>query len=94
MDEKLYDFLRDLDFTEEDISELCSFTPGLEIISFERAEKNIKAVVSSGFPKEDIDGLIFSNPGFLCNDPDYLKEKLKTLGKNVEEALKNDPMQI
>lgn len=94
MDKKLYNYLISLDFDDDDISELVSQVPGLEIISFERAIKNINAVVDKGYPKEDIDFLISANPGFLCNDVNYLNQILDSLGEDIEEKLKEDPFLI
>lgn len=94
MSELLYNFLKSFDFDDEDIENLCLLAPELEIIDGERAIECAKTVVDAGYPKIDIDGLIFSNPGFLANDPDSLKEKLKKLGEQVEEKLKADPFLI
>lgn len=94
MDKELNMYLKRLDFTNDDINEICSIAPGLDIIDSERAFKNISVVVQYGYPEVDIDSLIFSNPAFMCNDPEYLKVKLSKLGGDIEEKLKADPFLI
>lgn len=94
MDKNLYKYLLSLDFTDDDINTLIETVPGLEIISFERAIKNIKIVSGMGYPEEDIDFLISANPGFLCNDPEQLMHVLMQLGDDIEEKLKADPFLI
>ncbi len=94
MDEILYKYLLSLDLTVDDIKGLCDLAPGLEIISHERAFANIEAVVAAGYPEEDIDSLICVNPGFLCNETEYLAQKLSEIDGDVEEALKDDPFII
>ena len=94
MDNKLKNYLIKLGFSNDEIKRFCSQQPGLEMIAAERAFKNIATVVSFGYPKIDIDGLIFSNPGFLCNDPTELLNLLQSLNGNVEELLKADPFLI
>ena len=94
MDELLFKFLKSLEFDEEDIENLCMIAPELEYVSGERAIECAKAVVDAGFPKVDIDGLIFTNPGFLANDPETIKQKLKEIEGDLEEQLKADPFLI
>ena len=94
MDKKLKSYLLKLGFIDDDIRELCNQVPGLEIIDSERAFKNIATVVAYGYPEIDIDSLIFSNPGFLCNDPDDLNETLKSLNGEIEDLLKSNPFLI
>lgn len=94
MDKLLFNFLKSLEYDEEDIENLCMISPELEYVSGERAIECAKAVVDAGFPKEDIGGLIFSNPGFLANDPHSLQNTLKKIDGNIEERLKEDPFLI
>ena len=94
MDKKLKNYLLKLGFDDDEIEQLCNQVPGLEIIDSERAFKNIATVVAFGYPEVDIDGLIFSNPGFLCNDPDDLAKTLSSLAGDIEELLKNNPFLI
>lgn len=94
MEKKLYDYLMSLGIEAEDIDTLRESVPGLDIIGFERAKKNISLVEEFGYPSEDISSLIYANPGFLCNDPKVLKEKLILLGENIETKLNDDPFLI
>ncbi len=94
MDKKLKNYLLKLGFADDEIEQLCQQAPGLEIIDSERAFKNIAIVISYGYPKVDIDSLIFSNPGFLCNAPDDLDKTLKSFDGEIEDLLKSDPFLI
>ena len=91
MDKLFFKYLTNLGFETSDINELVEIVPGLDIISYNRVYDNVQAVVDAGFPEIDIDGLIFANPGFLCNDPEYLRAKLVSIGGDIEEKLKDNP---
>lgn len=94
MDEELKNYLLKLGFSLDEIDELCSRAMGLGIIDSKRAFKNIALVVHYGYPEVDIDGLIFTNPAFLCNSPDDLNMTLKSLDGDIEELLKANPFLI
>ena len=94
MDKELFNYIKSFGFEDEDVEDFCSREPALEIIDCSRAKACVEAVVEAGYPRIDIDGLIFTNPGFLTNDPRDLKIKLITLGANIEEKLKEDPFLI
>jgi hypothetical protein len=94
MDKLLVKFLKSLDLETCDIELLVQLVPGLDFIEWARAKANIDVLVNAGYPKEDLDGIICINPGFLLYDPAELAEKLSVLGEDVETALKNDPFLI
>ena len=94
MDKNFEAYLKSLDFDDEDIENFCILVPSLEDIELDQALACIDEVVKAGYPKDDIDSLIFSNPGFLVCDPEYIKNKLASLGGDVEAKLKEDPTLI
>ena len=94
MDKNFEAYLKSLDFDDEDIENFCILVPSLEYVEYQQALDCIEAVVKAGYPKDDIDSLIFSNPGFLVCDPKYIANKLAALGDDVEAKLKADPTLI
>ena len=94
MDKKVENFLINMDFTKEDIRELLSVAPGLGNISYEWFADCIEAVTDAGYPQADIDSLIFSNPTFLTQSPEFLKCELSSIGGDIEEKLKQNPYLI
>lgn len=92
MDKKVYEFLIAQNFDDEDIENLCELCPPLENLSSKQMLDCVKAVTDCGYPAQEIDFLIFSNPEFLFNDPEVIRKKLQAFDKDeIEEKLKNDP---
>ena len=54
------------------------------------------AIVSMGFPADDICYIISQNPAFLCRNTQELQQNLINIAKNgdLEDQLKNDPFLI
>ena len=94
LDGKLKYYLTSLGFETEDIENLIELCPALVDIDFEFAFANIQSVAKHGFPIEDIDGIIATNPAFLTADNQTLEKDLNAISGDIEEALKNDPFLI
>ncbi len=91
MDKKLSAYLESLGFDDEDIENFELICPELEHVDANSALSCVKAVVDAGFPDYDIDGLIFSNPALLTNNPEQLKKKLASIKGDIETVLKENP---
>lgn len=94
MDNQIYNYLKSLKYSDNEICLLLSIAPTLEEVSAEEAANNIEAVMHFGYPVEDITFLISQNPAFLCrNFKDLVEDlqKIKNEFGDVEEALKYDP---
>ncbi len=96
MEKFVYEFLKELKFDDGEIATLVSINPVLEELSVKEVEENLNAVISFGYPVEDITYLISQNPGFLSRNITDLVLDLKyiALQGDVEELLKNDPFLI
>ena len=94
MDKELKDYLIKLGLSEKQINEMIKNVPHFVMLTFEIAKENIEVLCQYGFPIEDVDMLIFSNPAILLTSPEDLSEDLASLGDNVEEILKEDPFAI
>ena len=94
MDNQIYNFLKMLKFSDNEIYLLLDIAPTLAEISAEEAAKNIDAVVYFGYPADDLTYLISQNPAFLCRNFNDLMEdlqKIKNEFNDIEEALKQNP---
>lgn len=94
MDKELKEYLMQLGLSENQIKEMIKNVPHFIMLTYEIAKENINVLCEYGFPIEDVDMLIYSNPAILLTSPEDLSEDLASLGENVEEILKNDPFAI
>lgn len=96
MNKNIYEFLKELKFDDGEIETLLNAAPVLGEVSFEQALSNMTAIVSMGYPADDISYLISQNPAFLCRNTHELQQDLAEIAKNgdIEKQLKNDPYLI
>ena len=96
MNKNIYEFLKELKFDDGEIETLISAAPVLEELSFEQALANMTAVVSAGYPADDISYIISLNPAFLCRNTTELQQNLTKIAENgdIEQQLKTDPYLI
>ena len=94
MDKELKEYLIKLGLNESQINKMIENVPHFVMLTYELAKENIDVLCEYGFPIEDVDMLIFSNPAILLTSPEDLSEDLASLGSNVEEILKEDPFAI
>jgi len=83
--------LYSLDFNDEEIDELISFCPKLELIDPKRISMNITLLVEHGYPECDLRELFLVNPAILVHNNQELLQKLIELGDNIETKIKNNP---
>ena len=74
--------------------EFQSIKDGLDCMDLKEATRCVELLVLYGYPKTEIRDLILVNPQILLYSPTLLEEKLKTLGDDIEDKLKNDPFLI
>lgn len=94
MDNTIYEYLKILKFNDDEIATLLEIAPVLEETSAEDAAKNIDAIEHFGYPIDDITYLISQNPAFLTRNFNDLVEdlqKIQSVYRDIEEALKNNP---
>ena len=94
MDNRIYEYLKMLKFSDDEISVLMEIAPVLEETSAEDAAKNIDAIEHFGYPVDDITFLISQNPAFLTRNFNDLVEDLQKIQQvygEIEEPLKNNP---
>ena len=96
MNQNIYNFLKELQFDDGEIETLLRAVPVLEETSFEKAFANMSAVVSAGYPAEEIGNLISQNPAFLCRNTAELQQNLNKIAENgdITDQLNNDPYLI
>lgn len=94
MDKDLKYYLSGLGFEAADIDNLTLLEPALNVIDYTYAMDNIMLVVQKGYPIEDIDSLIATNPSFLVSDHGNLALALSQIKGDIETALKADPFLI
>lgn len=90
----VYNILTSYGLSNEEIDEIIDFCPALDIVDAERILKNIAILEQFGYPSEDMDTYILTNPKFLIYAPQELIKKLSSLGGDIEEKLKNNPYLI
>ena len=83
--------LYSLDFNDEEIDELISFCPKLELVDAKRVSMNISLLVEHGYPECDLRELCLVNPKILVYNNKELLQKLIDLGDNIEIKIKNNP---
>ena len=94
MNKDIKNMLQEMKFNQAEIDNLVSICPMLSELDFELATNNLSAVVSFGYPADDLTYLVSVNPDFLCrNTSDLLIDLnyIATYFPDVETALKNDP---
>ena len=74
--------------------EFQSIKDGLDCMDLKEATRCVELLVLYEYPKAEIRDLILVNPQILLYSPTLLEEKLKTLGDDIEDKLKNDPFLI
>ena len=96
MNQNIYNFLKELKFDDGEIETLLRAVPVLEETSFEKAFSNMTAVVSAGYPVDEIGHLISQNPAFLCRNTAELQQNLTKIAENgdIADQLNNDPYLI
>ncbi len=94
MNSNLIMFLSYLGVSPEIIDDLYGIYPQVFSYEEEKIIKNITLTVSLGYPKEDIGELLMRNPNFVLGDYEDLKQKLASLGDNIEIELKKNPFLI
>ncbi len=94
MDKLIYEFFKELKFSDGEIKTLISISPTIEEASASELISNMNAVVEAGYPADDIGYLISTNPSFLSRNTEDLKSDLANIileYGDLEQALKNDP---
>jgi hypothetical protein len=94
MDKKLITIFNEFGIMGDEIENLIQLCPGLQIVDASKVYKCINILINAGFPKDDVSSLIYINPSFMMYQPVDLDEKLKSIGGDIEEKLKNDPFII
>lgn len=93
MNQDIYNFLKELMFDDGEIETLLRAVPVLNETPFEKAFANMTAVVSAGYPVEEIGHIISQNPAFLCRNTAELQQNLTKIAENgdIVDQLNNDP---
>ena len=96
MNKDIYNFFKELKFDDGEIETLLNIAPVLEETPFQKAFSNMSAVVSAGYPADEIGYLISQNPAFLCRNTQELQQDLAKIAENgnLQEQLNNDPYLI
>ena len=94
MDKEICALLKDFGMLDEEIEMCFNLCPGLNIVDLKKAEDCIYYLIKYGYPQDDIGLLLAVNPSILMYEPKQLEKKLKTLGDDIEDVLKNDPFAI
>ena len=94
MDKEIKEMLNHFGILDEEIDVLLQICPGLEIVDYAKARKCVIAVIKAGYPQADISSLIYINPSFMMSEPKELEDKLKEIGGDIGEKLKEDPFLI
>ena len=96
MNKDIYYFFQELLFDDGEIETLLRACPVLEETPFQKAFSNMTAVVSAGYPADEIGYLISQNPAFLCRNTQELQQNLQEIAKNgdIEQQLNTNPFLI
>lgn len=79
-----------IDFGIDD-SYIWQIWPDIEQISAEDALKNVEILLNADVSVSTITSMIIQNPYFLDYCPNNLINKISNYGKNLDEALMNNP---
>ena len=91
MDKMIVNIFKSVGLGEEDIKELCNSSPEVCELSFSEVDKRFALLEDAGFPRYDLGSLVMANPTFLFSPLVLLAKKVKELGSNIEEKLKQNP---
>lgn len=91
MDVKLKEYLKQFDIAEEGIEDLLNSCPALEYVDAQKAIECAETIIDAGYPKEDLNALIYINPRFFLYELKDLRKKVYSLGDDVETILKENP---
>lgn len=87
----LENFLIEMNFTKNEIEDMKTMAPLLDVTTLNEVKEIIKTLEFYGFPKEDMPELFYQNPSIMIMDENALALGLKKLIKkniDIEEHLK------
>lgn len=97
MDERIVEFVKKYEISDLEINDMLAISPILEVQTFEDFMENAELLVSFGYPESDLDVLLLANPNLFVMSASDLNEELLALKKkgfNIEEILKENPINI